>query len=97
MAKLTLCIAIFAAVIVASLMAAPDIEHLQRSTMEAQDLGDADVIVASLMSAPQHDEDYQNHEDLQIDEIEEEQFLIWGFAAAVASLAAAITTAAARG
>ena len=46
MAKLTLCIAIFAA-----------------------------VIVASLMAAPQHDEPYQDHEDLQIDEIEAEQWL----------------------
>ena len=77
MAKLTLCIAIFAGVLVASLMAAPDIEHLQRSTMEAQDLEDADELVASLMSALQHDEDYQDSEDLQIDEIEEEQWKIF--------------------
>ena len=48
MAKLTLCIAVFAA-----------------------------VIVASLMATPQHDEDYQNHEDLQVDEIEEEQWKIF--------------------
>ena len=48
MAKLTLCIAIFAA-----------------------------VIVASLMAAPQHVEDYQDHEDLQVDEIEEEQWKIF--------------------